>query len=193
MAVEVINRIITREELYEHGLTDVYYIEKWYGSYGWEFITGERDNLLKRTQIYRFSDINLTEEDSKIAWKALEDHCYCMFCRDGKPVIWLMPRLDQAELAVEAIVKDIDKYNWKSYCSNKSRLVSGLMVLCSGSRTSEFTSGWYDAYSDVIDFLLATKFRGLGKTIGFGPVELQFCMSLLENGNLKLWLYKSFL
>lgn len=51
---------------------------------------------------------------------------------------------------------------------------------------------WYNTYSDVIDFLLATRFSGLGSVVGLGSEELQFCMSLLENGNLKLWLYKPF-
>lgn len=193
MTVEITNRVITREELYKHGLKDNYFIEKWYGSTGWEFMPNERDNLLKRTKIYRFSSLDLTEEDSRVAWKALSDPCYCMFCVKGKPVIWLMPKLNKAEIAIESIVKDIDKYDWKSFCWNKPKLVSGLMILCSGSRTAEFTIDWYNTYSDVVDFLLATRFSGLGSVVGVGSEDLQFCMSLLEDGRLKLWLYKSFL
>lgn len=192
MAVEITNRTITRKELHRHGLKDNYFIEKWYGNTGWEFIPGERDNMIKHTKIYRFSDINLTEEDSRVAWKALEDPCYCMFCMNEKPVIWLMPKLDKAEIAIEAVVGNIDKFDWKPFCRNRVKLVSGLKLLNSGSRTSEFTMDWYNTYSDVIDFLLATRFSGLGSVVGLGSEELQFCMSLLENGNLKLWLYKSF-
>lgn len=68
MAVEITNRTITRKELRRHGLKDNYFIEKWYGNTGWEFIPGERDNMIKHTKIYRFSDINLTEEDSRVAF-----------------------------------------------------------------------------------------------------------------------------
>lgn len=46
MAVEITNRTITRKELRRHGLKDNYFIEKWYGNTGWEFIPGERDNMI---------------------------------------------------------------------------------------------------------------------------------------------------
>lgn len=197
MSVRFAKKVITMNELLAHGL-DKYAIEKCYGSTGWEFIPNERDNMLKCTKIYRFDlfgarDFN--EEDSEFVWKLLKRPLNCMFNVGENPVIWMLPRIDRAEVCVEWVLKNVsDVLDIKKL---DDKLIKGLQYLCSGSNTCEFSVDWYEEHSDAIDFLLADNFivsRSFAEKNGIckseQDVELQFCMTMLENGNLKLWLCK---
>lgn len=197
MSVRFAKKVITMNELLAHGL-DKYTIEKWYGSTGWEFIPKERDNMSKSTKIYRFDlfgakDFN--EEDSEFVWKLLKNPLNCMFNVGETPVIWMLHRIDRAEVAVEWVLKNVSEVLGEKKLDGK--LVKGLQYLCSGSTSCEFSVDWYEEHSDAVDFLLADNFivsgsfaekNGICKSEH--DVELQFCMTMLENGNLKLWLCK---
>lgn len=197
MAVRFAKKVITMDELLAHGL-DKYEIVKWYGNTDWEFIPNERNNMLKRTKIYRFDLLgakDFNEEDSEFVWKLLKNPLNCMFNVAENPVIWMLPRIDRAEVAVEWVLKNVSEV--LDVKKLDAKLVKDLQYLCSGSTTCEFSVDWYEEHSDAVDFLLADNFivsRSFAEKNGIckseQDVELQFCMTMMKNGNLKLWLCK---